>query len=248
MGKKTLTKKYQKTKANVATLAKKVDNIAKKQKQGYQWIAMGNRYYDDLVARPFAQYNLINYLNCKLIFGTGANDVQSNNSWYHSSTDIDLCLELGNEEDNVTFSLYIVKLKDECSKKLNTTTGVLTLTTDIDYSSNDIVADGYQVFLNPALFDVKWSKRITIGNNSAQPVVASGIGYKNESLCTYYRTHIKLPIGKYMTNPNGDVQQLACLPDVGKNYYLLAFNDNQGGDTEYPIIKLNMVHHIKVPT
>jgi len=194
-------------KPTLSKLDKAVKNLKKKAKEGVQWLSLNASYSDTAVSRPYTAYNLLDYANCRVCFGTAVDDLVCN-KWYHSSTDLDLIISAGNEMDNVALTIFIVKLKDEASSKLNTTTGVLTLTNVLDYVNNLASGDYMQAFLNPALFDIKFEKRFSVGNNANVAATGGQIGYDSKSLCRYARFSYKLNIGKNIENPNGNVATL----------------------------------------
>lgn len=184
-------------------------------------------------------YNLCAYNGFTPIFGTDADD-DNNYKIVHKSFGIDgyLSLEntLNNEEDTVTFTMFLVSLKDHIGAAFNSATGGLTLTANEHYYMQNGLC-----MLNKKCFTIhKVLRRVLTNHGTALTAPSAQTQYGTD--CRFY---MKWSPNKVIQNPIGDWKALGSALDPSKQYYFLIFNDNSIADLESPAFSFNFVHTMK---
>jgi len=243
--KKYLKKRTSKKATSVVALSKKVSRLAKQMSTTYETMYLQNRG----IVFPAENYTAINvqeYLNCRSIFGTSGGDYSNCNKWKHLTTKMDFLITMGNEENNIDYTMYIVSLKDSASGLYSKSTGVLTLVEGDHYAINESVTpnNAGQTLINPKCFNIHLVKRFTIGNNGVTAVNPTGNG---NGITQQKRYGYKLKINKMIYNPTGNMSSLIVSQDASSQYYVLLFNNNQTIDAENNNVEFNFVHTIQVP-
>jgi len=233
---------------SIRKLATKVNRIARSIKAGTDTIYLQNSIAYTSLTQPFFQWNMLNYNNCRAVFGTDTTEYGYCQQWKHVSTVLDYVIFNNNEMSNIDMKLFIVSLKKEASSKLNFGTGVLTLTEGDDYVRNNSITTYGQgwSFLNPRVFNIHYEKKLIIGNNGVASYGATGTG--NSSVRGTYRAGKNVHMNMTVKNPHAAVSSLITSYDPAQCYFMLLFNDNSALDGENPQITINAVHKIIVPT
>lgn len=200
----------------------------------------------NLIMRPFYALNLMDFTSMRQIYGTVGSDYSLCNKIQHKKIEFDFLFNCGNEYSNVSMTAYIVSIK-KSQNLYGKTTGVLnTLTSGLEYADNDAAPNAGQSFLNPRMWTIHKKKRWESGNNGLATLAGSGTG-GDLDLKTVYRWTGSIKTDQKIENTTGNVASLICLQDPATQYYLLVFNDNIGGDAEYPNFFYNIVHSFIVP-
>lgn len=230
----------------VNKLAKKVNRIAKAVKEGVETVYL-NANGSNTLSTNFLGINLCDWSTQSPVFDDDPTEsaYARCNKFTWKSMKLDLIYDCNNEYENVDLTTFIVSVKDEASKIYDKATGVLTLTSGLDYKRNSATSNSGQVYLNPKVFNIHYVKRSIIGNNSQNPTTA---GNSTEMKYIRRRIAIKLKVNKICKNPYGDIDLLTCNPDPSKQYYLLVFNNNLATDLQYPLLDWNLLNTIICPS
>lgn len=187
---------------------------------------------------------LTSYVNMAPTFGTIVGDLTGKPKCFHRKVGIDMIVDLNNEKDRVTFTVFVVSLKARMAPFWNSQTGVLTLTQDQHYS----YLSG-MTMVNKDFFNIHKIKRFATGNNGALPGAGTAnMGYYPivmDDQRLRHRFYMKVLIKKQVFNSLGDWKDLAQNPVCARNYFILFFNDNSYLDGENPYLAYNMVHSIQ---
>lgn len=236
-------KKRAPKKTSVVALSKAVSKIKRKLAQTYETMFLQNRGIVFPV-QDYTSINVMNYNNCRSIFGTSGNDYAVCNKWRHKSTKMDFLITLGDETTNIDYSFFLVSIKDSASASYDKSTGAIVLTEGLHYAVNENVTPDNpgQTFINPKVFNIHKMKRFTIGNNNEPVGTSTATGPTSLK-----RFGWKLKIDKIISNPIGNVSALNVSQDPSSQYYVLLFNNNVAADSEENNVQFNMVHTIEVP-
>jgi len=216
-------------------IVKKINKLEKLAKAGFEDIYVQNYYGINSLTQDFFYFNLTDYAGTVDVFGTAADDVTSNKMTL-KEIKIDFRIDANTEKDLIGYTVYLVSLKDEASDRLNPSTGVLSLTTAIDYAQ---YLGG--AFVNPKLFTVHRRKYF----NTTNMAIATTIPSANNSKIAYDFSWTIKP-NKVIVNPRGNWSALHSSLDPSKCYYLLVFNNNSSADSENPTIQLNEIMKLRV--
>lgn len=222
--------------SQIQTLAKAVKKLQRKQNSQHQILNYTQTASQTNIVQPYFGLNLCDYANFFPIFGTDADD-DNNYKIIHKSFGIDgyLSLEnlINNEEETITFTMFIVSLKDHIGPAFNASTGALTLT-----AGNHYYMQNGLCMLNKKCFNIHAIRRKVLTNH--------GTALTNPSAQTQsgtdYRFYMKFAPNRVIQNPTGDWKALNSALDPSKQYYLLIFSDNSSADLESPCISYNVVH------
>lgn len=149
----------------------------------------------------------------------------------------------GTEPDNITYSVFVVSLKDDANDGalFDPTSGNLTMTADKEYTKSPTAGALSLVLLNPKVFKVHKSWQFTIGNNGVSPATATA----QAGMLTQKTIEFKKNLGFDIINPIGDVwQQCQSARDPSKQFYLLIFNDDTFLDVQAQRYDFNMVRTV----
>jgi len=176
---------------------------------------------------------LCNFSAQTLIFGSAADDTTTNQCKYLSSG-IDMIVDAAAETDTVNFTMFVVSLKDQATQAFNPTTGLLTLTAGVHYSSLEGMA-----MVNKTYFNVHKVKRFATGNHGAASYVSSALDDSKLRMRTYFKIKPNMTV----KNPTGDWKALVCPRDPSQNWYILFFNNDT--DADAPTLTMNQVSTYK---
>lgn len=227
---------FKKRAPTVRALAKRVSTLAKQ-----IW------HYQDLTysgtatfSTDYFAYNMCDFLAMSATFGTTSNDVHENKCINYFD-ELDIVVDMANEEQNITCTAYMVKLKDNIGSAFNATTGGLTLTSG---AGGQYAFSGGFAFLNRQCFTILKQKRFIVGNNGQTRDIPSA--YTSAIRPTWRWRWTASP--KSMVGPSyyGDWKVLSNALDPSRQYYILIFNDNLAADSEYPTF--SVLHHKVVKT
>lgn len=216
------------------SLAKRVRKLESKTKEQVEWLNLRGSGSTS-IAQQY-QYPLCNFSNYLPVFGTSTDDLSDNQVLYHSfRSHINVTLEnTNNEEETIRFSCFLVSLKDIFPQsRLNTTTGQITLTQDVDYTFDDGI-----VYLNSKNFKIHKRKYFTLTNYGT----SLGTSAAQNQFGTNQQWNWDMKIKKKIKSGQGN-WPLACALEMKKNYFILIFSNNNTSDAEYPSIKINSMHN-----
>jgi len=176
-------------------------------------------------------------------FGTTATDLSCNRM-----TDKSISLKCkfqctSSEPDNVTYSVFIVSLKDDANDGalFDPVNGNLTMTADKEYTKSPTAGALSLVLLNPKVFKIHKSWQFTLGINGVAPTTATA----QLGMATQKTIEFKKKLGWDIINPVGDVwQQCQSARDPSKQLYMLIFNDDTYLDVQAQRFDLNMVRTV----
>lgn len=242
--KKGLRVSTMKPKTDIVKLQKQVNKLESKLQTGYEKMYLYGSIQDTTVLSNYEVANLSNYNTLAPCFGTSGADYNTVNKWYSKKIHLDIIIDLGNEPDNVSMTIFVVKLKKDTNLYDKSTGAMVTLSATNNYIQNTL-NDKSQVYINPKDFKIVFVDDILVGNNGVAIGTSTGPG--NDELKGHYRKRISWKTGFYSSNPDGNLQALTCDPDPTHQYYFLLFNNNLGADLQYPTYSLQVLHEIDVP-
>jgi len=209
--------------AKVATLAKQVKKL---NKVSYNKVTM---YMDGMannqaavISPYFIQPILFDMRNWSPVFGSNDADLANADKVYINSYKIDARLSQASEADRITYSAFIVSLKDQAadSSTFDPATGSLNMSNEIHYT---VLPTNGSVLMNPKMFNIHSYKRFTMGGRSGDQSTP-----ETRDLSFTIR-----PKQKVISNPRGNVfgaSGLTFPKDPSQNYYFILFNDDNFGD------------------
>ena len=245
--------------ASVAELQSQLNrlkrSVAKKDEEHYLTYSLVN----NSVIRDYVAVNLSNFSTASgtittgpgsstnppaaLSFGTTAADLACNRL-------TDKMIEFkakfqatGTEPDNITYSVFVVSLKDDANdgNLFDPLNGELTMTADKEYTKSPTSGALSLVLLNPKVFKIHKQWQFTIGNNGVSPSTATA----QQGMLTQKTIEFKKKLGWDIINPIGDVwQQCQSARDPSKQMYLLIFNDDTYLDVQAQRYDFNMVRTV----
>lgn len=223
----------------IQALAKSVRTLQRVVRRGHQiqnYFAGESRVN---VSSNYTAFNLCNYNGMSPIFGADADD-DNNQMIQHKSFGLDTYFSLensiNNEEDTISFTVFIVSLKDSIGSAFNPSTGGLSLTDGIHYASTNGLT-----LVNKKLFKIHHVRRFNLTNHGtalSQPSAQTQFG-------TDRRLYFKVNPNNVIQNPSGDWKDLSSAVDPSKQFYMLVFNDNSVADLESPCVSWSSVHTMK---
>jgi len=175
-----------------------------------------------VVAPYFLQPIMFDMRNWTPIFGSNASDVVNADKVWINSYKIDARLSQASEADRITYSAFIVSLKDDAndSSTFDPATGSLALADNVHYQT--LPTNG-SVLMNTKFFNIHSYKRFTMGGRSGDQSTP-----ETRDLSFTIR-----PKQKVITNPRGNVFGVSGLTfpkDPSQNYFFILFNDDSFGD------------------
>lgn len=235
-------------KTALAKVASAVKSIQRKMRNQVETINFQQVAAGQLTPPSPIQFALTNFNSYSGIFGTTGNDFEGNKC-IHKSFAMQCRVTLNNvspETDTVSFTAFLVKLKDEMASSINYTNGTLTLTPGLHYaqlgtaSLIDANASTGMVMLNKKFFTILKYKRFTLTNYGANLDVSAAQTEDGTDAEWYW----KVKTGVTVRNPGGDWKNLNISPDISDNYFYLLFNNNESADLENPYFMVNAVHTV----
>lgn len=235
-------------KSAIAKVATAVKRIQRKMRTQTDTINFQQAAASDIPGSTPVQFALSNYSTYQAIFGTTANDFQSN-KMIHKSFAMQCRVSLNSvtpEDDTVSFSAFLVRLKDEMASSINFSNGTLNLQPGIHYaqlgtaSIVDANPSTGMVMLNKKYFDIIKYKRFTLTNNS-QPLGTSTAQTQDGTDIEWYW---KVKPNVTVRNPAGNWALMNISPDPSDNYFYLLFHNNTLLDLESPFFSVNAVHTV----
>jgi len=224
---------------SIMALARTVRGLQRAQKSQHQYLNYTQTASQTNIVQPYFQLNLCDYANFFPIFGADADD-DNNQKVVHQSFGLDMYISLenliNNEESTITFTMFLVSLKDNIGSAFNSSTGALSLTSGQHYYQQNGLC-----MLNKKSFNIHKVVRRVLTNHDttlAQPSAQTQYG-------TDCRLYVKHSPRSMITNATGDWKVLNSALDPSKQYYWLIFNDNSSLDLESPCISYNVVHTMK---
>lgn len=219
------------------TLAKQVKSLKVSMKKDQEYL----NYYTNIdsgVGSPLSYFQITRFNTWSRCFGTDpADDAQNTMIWKSSGIDCYLTHQNTNdEEENVTYTVFLVSLKDPIGGAYDTSNGNLSLSDTIHY-----LTYGGQVMLNKKIFNIHKVKRFTLGNFGQNLNLAAGQKQYGNDMRWYW----KVSPSARIVNPYGDWKGQGCTRDPSQAYYVLVFNNNSIADFESPRIQINMVHTVQ---
>lgn len=225
--------------SQIQVLAKSVRSIQRKINKQHQLL---NYVQSDSAVNQngdYTYYNLCNYSSLTPVFGTDADD-DNNYKIVHQSVGLDMYLTLentiNNEENTITFTMFLVSLKDDIGGAFNPSNGALSLNVNQHY----VIRNGLTL-LNKKCFNIHKIKRRVLTNHGTA-LTSPSAQSQGGSDCRWYW---KISMNKVVQNPTGDWKNLQSALDPSKQYYVLIFNDNTTLDGESPALTYNFVHTMK---
>jgi len=225
--------------SQIQTLAKAVKVLQSKQKTQHQYQNYGVSESRRLISGPLDFINLSNYSSMTPIFGADGDD-DNNYKMVHTSFGFDGYLSLensyNNEESTISFTMFLVSLKDDIGDAFTPATGALSLTSGQHY----YMQNG-QCLLNKKCFNIHKIMRKTLTNFNTTLGTAAAKSQGGAD----FRFYIKHSPNCTITNVKGDWKALGSAQDPSKQRYLLIFNDDSTLDGESPALTYSIVHTVK---
>ena len=224
---------------SVQALARTVRSLQRANRSQHQFLNYFQGGTQENINSPYKIINLCDYTAFTPIFGADADD-DNNQKVVHQSFGLDgyISLEnlINNEEETITFTCFLVSLKDNIGSAFDPATGALTLNNAQHYVSQNGL-----VMMNKKIFNIHKVMRRTLTNHGttlSNPSAQTQSG-------TDFRFYIKHSPRSVITNAVGDWKALSSSLDPSKQYYFIIFNDNSALDLESPCITYNIVHTMK---
>lgn len=237
--KSTVAKMAKGKTSSIQALAKSVRSLQLANKKQHQYQNYSQAESGVVISQPYNAFNLCNYSNFNPIFGSDSDD-DNNAKIVHQSFGLDGYLSLensyNNEESTITFTMFLVSLKDDIGSLFAPATGVLALTQGEQYYSNNGL-----VMLNKKVFNIHKVMRRTLTNFNS-PLGTAGAKSMGGADCRFYIKHSPRAT---ITNHKGDWKVLQSAQDPSKQYYFLIFNDNSTLDGESPAFTYTQIHTMK---
>jgi len=221
-----------------ASVAKKVATLTKQVKKlnaiSYNKVTMymtGMENNQASVISPyFIQPLMFDMRNWTPIFGANASDINTADKVWINSYKIDARLSQASESDRITYSAFIVSLKDQAndSSTFDPATGSLALTNSLHYQ---VLPTNGSVLLSTKFFNIHSYKRFMMGGRPGDQSTP-----ETRDLSFTIR-----PKQKVIENPRGNVfgsTGLTFPKDPSQNYYFILFNDDSFGDAQVNRISL----------
>ena len=215
--------------ASVASLNYKVKKLFRINRLKTQYQHLGgtvNSTMGALVPPSTAIFNLCNWNSFTPIFGSSGTDVDYANSFYHKSFGIDITIENASETDNISYTCFLVSLKDSVGSAFDPNTGNLSLTNPTHFWTNQGMC-----LLNKNMFNIHRIKRFNLGNYGQAMTIASAHNYG-----TIRRFFWKWSPKCKVSNPSGSIRAASSSLDPSKQYYLIVCNDDSSADLQSPDI------------
>lgn len=242
-------------------LARRVAALARQVRKIPQTYHLGYALQTQEMSADYVAVNLCNYTptqttlggvngtttnpGASLLFGTQADDLESNRI-IDQSLSCQLKISANTETDNITYTCYLVSLKDAMNQRqvFNPDTGALDLVPNVHYWVSSLAAGTLgMVQLNPKCFNIKRRWKFTIGNNGQALTIASAVG----GIASQKTIYFNVPMRQTITNIAGDVYgNMATARDPSKQYYLLMFNDDRALDVAVQKYDFHAVRTVKV--
>lgn len=235
--KKGYKKTYRRKRTSLAYLAYKVKKLYRINKMKTQYQHLGgtvNSTMGSILPPSTAIFNLCNWSSFTPIFGTSGDDVNYANSFYHKSFGIDITIESANETDNISYTCFLVSLKDSVGSAFDPNTGNLTLTNPTHFWTNQGMC-----MLNKRMFNIHKIKRFNLGNYGQALTISSAQNYG-----TLRRFFWKWSPKCKVSNPSGSVRNVQTSLDPSKQYYLIVCNDDSSVDGQSPTCRAVVVHTV----
>lgn len=239
---------------NLAKIAKQIKTLQRADRQGRAHVWCRLPYNGVLLQTNYNAFPLTDYFAMvnnpgNLVFQSSYEECKTNKV-QHKSISTQCFVSLYNdsglgasEGSSVSFSCFLVSLKDEGANRVNYSTGALTLTGGTDYTTIGSIGgvDGAMTYLNPKLFNIHKKKFFTLSNFTTAPG-ATGQAY-DPNLKREWRWNIAP--NKVITSTTTPYwSDLPCGIDPSKTYYILIFNNNSAVDNEWPIARIQTLHHL----
>jgi len=237
--KKSLNKIAEGPKTEMQIVAKEIKKLKAKDKAQHQYQNYGVSESRRLISGPLDYINLSNYSSMTPIFGADGDD-DNNYKMVHTSFGFDGLLSLensyNNEESTISFTMFLVSLRDDIGEAFTPATGALSLSSGQHY----YMQNG-QCLLNKKCFKIHKVMRKTLTNYNT----ALGTAAAQSQSGTDFRFYLKHSPSCTITNVKGDWKALGSAQDPSKQRYLLIFNDDSILDGESPALTYSIVHTVK---
>lgn len=224
---------------SIQALARSVKVLQRKTATQHQLLNYQQSASQVNITSDYNSFNLCAYSGFTPIFGTDADD-DNNYKVVHKSFGIDGYLSLENlindEENTITFTIFLVSLRDHIGSAFNSGTGGLSLTAGQHYYQQNGLC-----MLNKKCFKIHKVMRCVLTNHNT----ALGLPSAQTQGGTDCRFFMRWSPNTTIQNPTGDWKALNSALDPSKQYYLLIFNDNSILDAESPAFSFNFVHTMK---
>lgn len=226
---------YRKGKSTVKGLAKRVNALSRSMRMKTEYQHLGgtiNSTIGSILPPGISIFNLCNWNSYSSIFGSFNTDVDLGNSYYHKSFGLDLTFEPNNETDNVSYTVFLVSLKDSIGSAFDSTNGTLSLNSPQHFWANQGM-----IMLNKKVFNIHKVKRFHLGNFGA-PLTQSSANQYGTIRRFYWKWFPKCKV----INPVASVKLLNSSIDPSKQYFLLVCNDDSSADLASPVVRGTIVH------
>ena len=209
--------------AKVATLAKAVKKLNTVSYNKVTMVMEGMVNNQASVIAPyFIQPLLADMRNWVPTFGSTSADITNADKVWINSYKIDCRLSQASEADRITYSAFIVSLKDQAndSSTFDPATGSLALQNGVHYQ---LLPTNGSVLMNTKFVNIHSYKRFMMGGRAGDQSTP-----ETRDLSFTIR-----PKEKVISNPRGNVFGVSGLTfpkDPSQNYYFILFNDDSFGD------------------
>lgn len=226
------------------TIKRRLRKVERAVRESTQIVALKQTYGATSLASYVNVFPLTNYTQMTPTFGITAADLAEKPKAFHRKVGIDCVLDMANEKDTITYTIFIVSLKSKMMPFVNQVSGTLTLTLDTHFSFLNGMA-----MVNKDYFNIHKIKRIATGNHGKYiGDGAPNYGYfplNSDDTRIRHRWYMRHTIKAQVSNSIGDWTTLSYNPVIARNHYVLVFNDNSALDAENPVLSMNMVHTLK---
>lgn len=226
-GMRSRLRRFSRKRPTTRSLAKRVSRISRTLRKAVEWYDFADAKEPVSAVAPYQQFHVNNYINWLPTFLMSSSFNASNQFAITSldwmSSRIQLQFKLDNDYDNVTYTTFLVQLKDQFrNDQFNDNTGVLTLTAGVHYNMTEGM-----VTLNKRFFVVRGIRKFILGNFGINPAT---VGDAGGSIDDFKRLTFKLRPYKKILRQTAAANIVGTNslpdPDPSKNYYVLVFSSD----------------------
>lgn len=190
-------------------------------------------YPTSSVLGPFVgTFNLSNYAQWSYQFPTSAVGFPINYQATHLKSRVDIILKkkytgLGKEVDNVTFTIFLARLRDS--------RGVLNSTNPMQLGNDYTIQDGL-AFLNPKNFQLLARRVVVLASDDSGP--------NEKRLTLHAKMNAKIVNTGNLSTGAQSWKNLNESPDPSDNLFLFVFSNDLQGDLQSTAMSYHAIHSV----
>lgn len=157
--------------------------------------------------------------------------------------EVDMQITVNNEPSPVTYSLFLVSLREETSAQLisNIGSGMTALVENTHYTLGPAVNGGRgQAYMNPAFFKIHKAKRFQLASLKYDSAGANATNQEG----TVRRFSWTIPFKRRLVSGRGSWTQAVSSVQNSARLFFFIFNDNSTADGESPYVTANALVHV----